>query len=94
MKRAIFFLLVWAVAGSVVSAQEQAANERPSSVRSKIYKLEELNWPQIDALERERTFAGQMAWAATVAGRLAIKGNTVSAKIVGTVNRGLEISDI
>jgi creatinine amidohydrolase/Fe(II)-dependent formamide hydrolase-like protein len=48
---------VWAVVGSVVSAQERATKKRHSSAaaRSKIYKLEELNWPQIDALERERT---------------------------------------
>jgi creatinine amidohydrolase/Fe(II)-dependent formamide hydrolase-like protein len=41
MNRALVFLLGWAVAGM--------------SAQSKIYKLEELNWPQIDALERERT---------------------------------------
>jgi creatinine amidohydrolase len=41
MNRALVFLLGWAVAG--MSAQPG------------IYKLEELNWPQIDALERERT---------------------------------------
>ena len=57
MKRALSFLLVWAVAGAAVSAQQQSAKRRHSSAspRSKIYKLEELNWPQIDALERERT---------------------------------------
>ena len=57
MKRALSFLLVWALAGAAVSAQEQATKKRHSSAsaRSKIYKLEELNWPQIDALERERT---------------------------------------
>ena len=40
-----------------MSAQQQSAKRRHSSAspRSKIYKLEELNWPQIDALERERT---------------------------------------
>ena len=50
-------VLICAVAGAVVSAQEKAARQRDGSAPavSRIYKLEELNWPQIDALERERT---------------------------------------
>src|SRR5688572_33443224 len=57
MKRAFIFLVVWVVAGALVSAQEQATKKRRSSAPtgSRIYKLEELNWPQIDALQRERT---------------------------------------
>ena len=57
MKRALIFLVVWALAGALVSAQEQATKTRRSSAPpgSRIYKLEELNWPQIDALERKRT---------------------------------------
>ena len=57
MKRALIVLLVWAVANSAVSAQNHATGKRQSSAsaRSKIYRLEELNWPQIDSLKRERT---------------------------------------
>jgi hypothetical protein len=57
MKRAHILLLVCAVAGAAVSAQEQAAKKRRGSTPavSRIYKLQELNWQQIDALERERT---------------------------------------
>jgi creatinine amidohydrolase len=57
MKRALLFLLAWAVAGVTVSAQQQAAKKRHSSTPagSRIHKLEELNWPRIHALERERT---------------------------------------
>ena len=57
MKRALIFLLVWAGAGALVSAQEQATMKRHSSAPagSRIHKLDELNWPQIDAFERERT---------------------------------------
>jgi len=57
MKRTLIVLLMWALAGSAVSAQGQAIRKGRSaaSARSKIYKLEELNWPQIDALQRERT---------------------------------------
>jgi creatinine amidohydrolase len=57
MKRLIIVLLVWAMAGSAMSDQDRATGKRESSpsARSKIYKLEELNWPQIDAFKRERT---------------------------------------
>jgi creatinine amidohydrolase len=57
MKRVLIFLLVWAMASSAVSAQVQATKKRESSAptRSKIHKLEELNWTQIHALDRERT---------------------------------------
>ena len=49
--------MVSALAGSAVSAQGQPTKKGHSSAsaRSKIYKLEELNWPQIDALNRDRT---------------------------------------
>jgi creatinine amidohydrolase len=57
MKRALIVLLLWATGNSVVSAQDHATGKRQSSAsaRSKIYKLEELNWTQIDSLKRERT---------------------------------------
>jgi creatinine amidohydrolase len=57
MNRALFVLIVWLISGSVASARDQRAAERDSSApsRSNIYKLEELTWLQIDALDRERT---------------------------------------
>lgn len=56
MKRTLVVLLLWASAGAVVSAQGQATRKGSAAYTpSKIYKLEELNWPQIDALQRERT---------------------------------------
>jgi creatinine amidohydrolase len=57
MKRVLVVLLVWAIAGSAVSAQVRATEKRQSSARARstVHKLEELNWRQIDALQRERT---------------------------------------
>ncbi len=57
MKRALIVLIVWVITGSAASAQAQGASRRGGSVpsRSNIHKLEELTWPQIDALDRERT---------------------------------------
>jgi creatinine amidohydrolase len=57
MKGSIVVLVVCALAGAGASAQGQATKKGHSaaSAGSKIYKLEELNWPQIDALNRERT---------------------------------------
>jgi creatinine amidohydrolase len=57
MKRALTVLLVWAIANSAASPQDRATGKRQNSAaaRSKIYKLEELNWPQIDSLKRDRT---------------------------------------
>jgi creatinine amidohydrolase len=46
MKRALTFIIV--LCASSVSSQGQQPNAR-------IYKLEELTWPQIDALDRDRT---------------------------------------
>jgi creatinine amidohydrolase len=44
------------MAGSALFAQERTTGRQNSaSAGSKIYKLEELNWPQIDSLKRERT---------------------------------------
>jgi creatinine amidohydrolase/Fe(II)-dependent formamide hydrolase-like protein len=57
VKRALIVLIMCLVGGSAVSAREQAATQRERSApaRLKIYKLEELTWPQIDALDRDRT---------------------------------------
>ena len=57
MNQALIVLIVCATSGSAASARDQAATQgdRSASPRSKIYKLEELTWPQVDALDRERT---------------------------------------
>jgi creatinine amidohydrolase/Fe(II)-dependent formamide hydrolase-like protein len=57
MLQALIVLIVWSLSGPATSAgaqvTPQGAGARPS--RSNIFKLEELTWPQIDALDRERT---------------------------------------
>jgi len=57
MNQALIVLIVWVISASAASARDQGATQRDSSPppRSKIYKLEELTWPQIDALDRQRT---------------------------------------
>ena len=47
MNHALMVLMVCVISGSAASARAQGT--------SKIYKLEELTWPQIDALNRDRT---------------------------------------
>jgi len=51
MNRALIMLMV--CVSSVGFVQDQRAAQRDRS--SKVYKLEELTWPQIDALDRQRT---------------------------------------
>jgi creatinine amidohydrolase len=57
MNQAFIVLIVWVISGSGVWARDQGATDRDRSTlpRSKIYKLEELTWPEIDALDRQRT---------------------------------------
>jgi creatinine amidohydrolase/Fe(II)-dependent formamide hydrolase-like protein len=56
MNQALIVLIVWVITGSAASARDQATERHSSApARSKIYKLEELTWPQIDALDRQRT---------------------------------------
>ena len=57
MNQALVVLIVCVISGSAASARDQGAMQRDSSAapRSKVYKLEELTWPQIDALDRQRT---------------------------------------
>ncbi len=52
-----FIVLALVISGSAASAAAQGAPQRDSAgpPRPNIYKLEELTWPQIDALDRERT---------------------------------------
>jgi creatinine amidohydrolase len=56
MNHLLLMLIVWAFSGGA-SVQDQGApqRDRSGSPRSRIYKLEELSWPQIDALDRQRT---------------------------------------
>jgi creatinine amidohydrolase len=56
MNWAFIVLTVWVISGSAAFAQDPGTSQRGTgSVRSRIYKLEELTWPQIDALDRQRT---------------------------------------
>ena len=56
MNQALIVLIVCVMSGSAASARDQATQRDSSApARSKVYKLEELNWPQIDVLDRERT---------------------------------------
>jgi creatinine amidohydrolase len=57
MKNALIVLIVWGMSGLAAGAQSQGATQpdRSAPPRSRIYKLEELTWPQIDAFDRERT---------------------------------------
>ena len=54
MKAALAVLLVLAMSGCQ-SAEDRRASPRDGSSGSRVYKLEELTWPQIDALDRQRT---------------------------------------
>jgi creatinine amidohydrolase len=57
MTHALIILIVSVLGGPAVRAsdEEAAQRDRPAVARSKIYKLEELPWPEIDALDRQRT---------------------------------------
>ena len=55
MNRALTVLMVCAISGSAASARAQATPGTSAPVRSKLYMLEELTWPQIDAFNRDRT---------------------------------------
>jgi len=52
----LMVLMVCIISGSAASARAQGTPGSDSApARPKIYKLEELTWPQIDALSRDRT---------------------------------------
>jgi creatinine amidohydrolase len=56
MNHALIVLIACVISGSAVSAQDQGVTARGGSApRSRIYKLEELTWPQIDGFDRQRT---------------------------------------
>jgi creatinine amidohydrolase/Fe(II)-dependent formamide hydrolase-like protein len=54
MKAALTVLIILAISGCK-AAEDQRASPLDGSSGSRIYKLEELTWPQIDALDRQRT---------------------------------------
>ncbi len=57
MNQTLIVLAVLVIGGSSASARDRVGIEqdRATPFGSKIYKLEELTWPQIDALDRQRT---------------------------------------
>jgi creatinine amidohydrolase/Fe(II)-dependent formamide hydrolase-like protein len=56
MKHTFMLLIVCVVGSAAEAGAGQAATERDRSARgSRIFKLEELAWPEIDALDRQRT---------------------------------------
>ena len=56
MNQALIVSIVCVISGSAPSARAQATErDTPAPTRSKLYKLEELTWPQIDTLNRDRT---------------------------------------
>jgi creatinine amidohydrolase len=57
MSRTVVALMAWLACGTVAFAQDTGAPQPSKSAptRSRIYKLEELRAPQIEALDRERT---------------------------------------
>ena len=54
MKHAVVVFIVWTMAESAAGGQRPTQRE-PSAPGSRVHKLEELTWPQIDALDRRRT---------------------------------------
>ena len=57
MKQALIMLIVWAISGSAAARGEGPTQRESSALGSRIYKLEELTWPQIDAFDRQRTLS-------------------------------------
>jgi creatinine amidohydrolase len=56
MKQAPVLLIVWAMSGSAAAGPAQVAKPPDRSGEGpRIHKLEELTWPEIDALDRQRT---------------------------------------
>ena len=56
MKQALITLIVCVITASAEAGPGQPATQRDRSApRSRVYKLQELTWPQIDAFDRQRT---------------------------------------
>ena len=54
MKQALIMLIVCVIAGSAEAGPAATQRDRPAP-GSRVHKLEELTWPQIDAFDRQRT---------------------------------------
>ena len=55
MKQALITLIIWAIAASAQAGVGPATQRDQTAAGSRVDKLEELTWPQIDAFDRERT---------------------------------------
>lgn len=56
MKQPLILFIVSVMSGAAEAAPDQTATERNRAAsRPRVHKLEELAWPQIDALDRQRT---------------------------------------
>ena len=55
MKHTLIVLIVWAIAESVAAEHQRPEQNRTAAGGSRVHKLDELTWPQIDALDRSRT---------------------------------------
>ena len=55
MKQALITLIIWTIAASAQAGVGPATQRDRTAAGSRVYKLEELTWPQIDAFDRERT---------------------------------------
>jgi len=55
MKYALIGLIVWAIGGSAAVGGQPPTQRETSALGSRVHKLEELSWPQIDAFDRQRT---------------------------------------
>jgi creatinine amidohydrolase len=56
MNRVLVVLILWIASSALGSAQKKNVERgAAASLQSKVYKLEELSWPRIDALDRQRT---------------------------------------
>jgi creatinine amidohydrolase len=55
MKHALIVLIVWAISGFAAVGGQRPTQRETSALGSRVHKLEELTWPQIDAFDRLRT---------------------------------------
>jgi creatinine amidohydrolase/Fe(II)-dependent formamide hydrolase-like protein len=55
MKQTLIVLIAWAISGPVAVGGPRPTQREASALGSRVHKLEELTWPQIDAFDRLRT---------------------------------------
>jgi creatinine amidohydrolase/Fe(II)-dependent formamide hydrolase-like protein len=55
MKYALIVLIAWTISGSAAVGGQRPTQRETSALASRVHKLEELTWPQIDAFDRLRT---------------------------------------